>query len=167
MMFINKKDALRTANGIERKPIDKIITDRVFYVPLSAIGETFHKIGEKEDDPEYRIEIYEEMQRLMTKNFLNIAHIRSGIDVFSNAKTIMEKNNGDDRDCISPMDALILAVAISDCECKSFYTTDQKLLFNYELKEFIKAERCARGLEDITIGDLPLKNKSKKCKGWN
>lgn len=167
MMFINKKDVLRAEYGIERKPIDKLITDSVFRVPLSAIGETFHKIGDKVKDREHRMDIYRELQRLFDIGFLEVAHIDSGAEVFSRAATIMCKNNGDDRDSISPMDALILAVSVSDRESKFFCTTNQKLMFNYELKEYIKDERNAMGFDEIVIKDLLLKGKPGKNKSWN
>ena len=50
----------------------------------------------------------------------------------------------DERDQISPMDALVVAAAASDKECVALYTTDRQLISDISVSEIVDEWRNER-----------------------
>ncbi len=152
MLFIDTKDPLRP-EGTRWKKIEKVLKKNVkqIAVPMPAFGEAFCKIRDKAGE---RIsEVREEMDRLIKDHYIEIRYLKEGSDLFGIAASLSKKDN-DDRNNVSPMDALILASALVDKECTTFITTDTTLLMNSEILEIANNWRNENNLPDIKIADL-------------
>ena len=117
---------------------------------MPAVGEAFCKIKDK--CGERAVEVLEEINRLMDK-VITIRYIRDGQATFDIAKKISEYRE-DDRDRISPMDALIVAAATTDPDCNVFFTTDSTLLSDTKITEIISGYRDAEKYKPLCIRDI-------------
>lgn len=152
MMFINRNDKLRSIYSINDKKAESCTKTnyREFCIPMPAFGESIYKIREK--SPRDYNDSFVEMNRLLDKEFLKITYLNSS-EAFSLAKTISSAYD-DDRDVISPMDALILASATTDDECDVFYTSDSKLISNSYVSETVEEWRSDHNMRSIKIKEL-------------
>ena len=152
MMFVNKKDSLRKAYGIKQKPAESLFGSNMrFALPMPAMGELICKVRDKQPD-DYRDSL-NELCRLMDKKFLEVRYIVAPSDVYQLANQIAGKAC-DPRDRISPMDALIIAIAAMDQDCDTFYTTDSRLITDGGMKELIDDCRIHSDLNQSRIADI-------------
>ncbi len=153
MIFADVKDKLRKDYGIRQKGIDKILkkSHPNLVIPMPALGEVFVKIRDKCGDR--RNDVISEMNRLFDCNVVSPIYIKSSEDTFNLAKTFSKKAN-DDRDQISPMDALIVATAIVDKNCKVLYTTDSTLITDTAISEKMDEWRAQNNYDPLTIKDI-------------
>ena len=152
MMFIDTKDPLRP-EGTRWKKIENVLKKNVkqIAVPMPAFGEAFCKIRDK---AEGRIhDVREELDRLINANYIKIRYLRNGTDLFNIAAKLSKKNN-DDRNNVSPMDALILASALTEPECTTFVTTDTTLLMNSDILELVEEWRSNNNMHELKIVDV-------------
>lgn len=150
-MFIDRKDSARKDNGIRGNDIEKSLKNHnQLALPMSAFGETICKVMDKcgEDSESVLLE----MHRLMKKNVVIPCYIKSeyASDVFTIAKNL-SIIKCDDRDRISPMDALIAASATVDQRCTTFYTMDSTLLSVSEASEIIDGYRDEKDYSHLDI----------------
>ena len=152
MMFIDTKDPLRP-EGTRWKKIENVLKKNVkqIAVPMPAFGEAFCKIRDKAEDRIH--DVREELDRLINANYIKIRYLRNGIDLFSIASRLSKKNN-DDRNNVSPMDALILASALTEPECTTFVTTDTTLLMNSDILELVEEWRSNNDMHELKIVDV-------------
>ena len=52
------------------------------------------------------------------------------------------------------MDALILATAITEQDCVTFYTTDKKLILDTRVKDIISDSRDELGFQQMYVYDI-------------
>ena len=142
-MFADQKDRLRnhynirSNNGIE-KSLKK--SHPILMIPMPAVGEVFCKLRDKCKNSQAAIL---EMNRLFNDKIVSPAYLSEGEELFAIAKEISKVRN-DDRDQISPMDALIAAAATVDKKCVYLYTTDNMLISNITILDTIKEWRSER-----------------------
>ena len=152
-MFADQKDGLRSHynirlnNGIE-KSLKK--SHPVLKIPMPAVGEVFCKIRDKCKNSQ---EVILEMNRLFDDNIVSPAYLNEGEEVFALAKEI-SKVRTDDRDQISPMDALIAAAATVDKKCVYLYTTDNMLISNITILDTIREWRSDNHYPQLNITDI-------------
>ena len=150
MLFINQKDMLRRDYNLGTKPAERCVgsNEKQFCVPMPALGEAVYKVHEKfGDDAD---DILKELNRLMKKDFLRIRFINNPSKTFQIARQLSSEMD-DDRDSISPMDALILATAITEQDCIAFYTTDTKLISDTRVHDIISESRDDLGFQGMRI----------------
>lgn len=150
-MFVNKNDSLRKVYDISKKPADVLFGKHKFALPMPAMGELICKTREKQPD-HYRDSL-DEMCRLIDNEFLNARFLSNATDVYGMAKDLVREPR-DSRDRISPMDALILATAVTDQDCESFYTTDSKLIYDARVHEIINEYRDSLGFKKMHVADI-------------
>lgn len=152
MMFIDTKDPLRP-EGTKWKKIENVLKKNVkqIAVPMPAFGEAFCKIRDKAEDRIH--DVREELDRLINANYIKIRYLRNGTDLFNIAAKLSKKNN-DDRNNVSPMDALILASALTEPECTTFVTTDTTLLMNSDILELVEEWRSNNNMHELKIVDV-------------
>ena len=152
-MFADQKDRLRnhynirSNNGIEKSLKRSRPT---LMIPMPAIGEVFCKIKDKCKDSQA---VILEMNRLFDENIVSPAYLNDGEEIFTLAKEF-SKTRDDDRDQISPMDALIAAAATVDKRCIYLYTTDNVLISDITIFDTIKEWRTTKGYPQLTITDI-------------
>ncbi len=151
MMFINKNDSLRRVYDINRKPADVLFGKHKFALPMPAMGELICKTRDKHPD-DYKDSL-DEMCRLIDRGFLDVRFISNATDVYGMAKDLVREPQ-DSRDRISPMDALILATAVTDQDCESFYTTDSKLIYDARVHEITNDYRDSLGFKKMRVADI-------------
>ncbi len=151
MMFIDKKDQLRNEK-IGKKQIDTMLKSSAKHVavPMPALGEAIHKVREKAKDRSR--EVFEELNHLLDNGIIEVRFIKNANDTFHIAQEL-SKNTTDDRDSISPMDALIAASAATDPQCKLFITNDSRLLLDGNVSETINNWREENGFIGLQIKD--------------
>ena len=153
-MFIDQKDPLRYGYGIRySSKIESSLISRnrgILCVPMPALGEVICKVKDKCDGRES--EIMTELYRLLD-NTIHIRYIRDASDTFGLAKAF-SKDVSDDRNRISPMDALITATATVDPDCSVLYTTDSILLSDARVSEIIDDWRCNNEYGSMSIRDV-------------
>ncbi len=122
-------------------------------IPMFALSEAIHTIKEKRKED--GLEVVRELYRLIDKGELKVRYFTrdTALGAFDLAKELISID-GDERDYVSPMDALILATAASDPECSVLYTTDKTLLINAEIYNTIRTWRNDRGYESFRISDI-------------
>ena len=150
-MFVNKKDSLRKAYGIKGKPIESLFRSQKFALPMPAMGEMLYKIREKQPN-DYRDSI-DVLFKLVDSGFIEVRFISNASEVYNLAKKIVEEK-GDSRDQISPMDALILATAVADQNCETFYTADAKLITASQTHGLVEKFREELGYEPMDVSDI-------------
>ncbi len=150
MMFANRNDQLRKDYNIGKKPAEGIVYKNQgrYSVPMPAFGEAICKIRDKDHDRYSDVLI--EIDRLIQYGFLEIRYIMNPSETFSIAKRISYEAS-DDRDQISPMDAFIVATATTDPDCKSFCTTDSRLVSDSNVIETISEWREGHGYPEMNI----------------
>lgn len=150
MIFADRKDSLRKEYQIRAVAIDKLLNNihPELKIPMPALGETYCMIRGKCKEREK--EVFDEMSRLFDKGIVSTAYIGDAESTFYLAKTFSEEVR-DDRDYISPMDALILATAVADEKCQVFYTTDSRLMTNSALAEKIHEWREEHNYPQLKI----------------
>ena len=153
-MFIDQKDPLRYGYGIRyNSKIESSLISRnrgTLCVPMPALGESICKVKDKCEGRES--EIMTEHYRLLD-SVLHICYIRDAPDTFGLAKTL-PKDVSDDRNRMSPMDALITATATVDPDYSVLYTTDSKLLSDARVSEIIDDWRSGRGYIPLSTRDV-------------
>lgn len=120
---------------------------------MFALGEATYKVREK--CRSRAPEVISEMYRLIDTGVLEIRHLDREIaqKAYGLAKQLVDIE-GDERDYVSPMDALIVATAVSDPDCSKFYTTDKTLLVSAKISEIINGWCEDNGLPTICISDI-------------
>ena len=153
MLFINPRDMLRRDYDLGTKPAESCVgkNERQFCVPMPALGEAVYKVHEKNGDD--ADDILKELNRLMKKEFLRIRFINNPSKTFQIARQLSSEMD-DDRDSISPMDALILATAITEQDCVAFYTTDTKLISDTRVRDIISESRNDLGFPEMRVCDI-------------
>lgn len=151
MMFVNKTDSLRSTYSIGNKKAEGCVKSgqREFCIPMPALGEAICKIRDK-CGSERTMEALEEMNRLMDEGFLRVRYINDPSATFGLARSIAREVD-DDRDAISPMDALILAAAATEQDCSIFYSTDVKLVSDCNVSQIVNDWREGQGLGEIKL----------------
>ena len=94
-----------------------------------------------------------ELNNLIRKDFLKIRFINNPSKTFQIARQLSSEMS-DDRDSISPMDALILAAAITEQDCIKFYTTDRKLILDTHIMDVISGSRNELGFQPMRVCDI-------------
>ena len=118
---------------------------------MAAFGEAICKVRDTcRDDI---MQTMTEMNRLMDEGFFNVMYISNPSAVFRIAKDL-SAGRKDGRDEISPMDALILASAVCEKDCDTFYTSDIKLLRDTNVQEIVCNERMDLGYEPLNIREV-------------
>lgn len=150
-MFVNKRDTLRKAYGIERKNVESLFRNQRFALPMPAMGELLYKIREKQPD-DYRDSI-DNLFKLVDSGFIEVRFISNASKVYDMAKKIVEMKC-DSRDRISPMDALIFSTAVADQDCMAFYTADVKLISASQTHGLVDEFREELGYEPMNVADI-------------
>ncbi len=122
-----------------------------FGVPMPAFGESICKIRDK-----YKKncnESFAEMDRLINHRFMEIKYLKNPVETFSIARKISSESS-DSRNVISPMDSLIMASAIADPDCYSFYTADKKLTSDMKIKDIADQWRKSHGFRTMDIAGI-------------
>ena len=150
-MFIDKRDQLRNEK-IGRKPIEAMLKSSAkrVAVPMPALGEAIHKVREKAKDRSR--EVFEELNRLLDNGIIEVRFVRNANATFHIAQEL-SKDTMDDRDSISPMDALIAASAATDPQCKLFIPNDSRLLLDGNVSEILNNWRSENRLTGLQIND--------------
>lgn len=151
MMFVRKDDNLRRDFGIKRGAIDSILKGRSFCISVVALGEAIDQIRWK--CPSNYEEPIGEPNRLLDSGFLYTSTISNSNSTFTSARNISSEAK-DDRDQISPMDALIVSSAVTDHTCSFFYTTDGRLNSNSNVSDLISDWRDDNGYGMMTISNV-------------
>lgn len=153
MLFINKNDTLRPHYNLGNKPAESCVArnEKQFCISMPALGEAIYKIHDKcgtnaED-------ALKELNRLIQKDFLRVRFINNPSKTFQIAKQLSSEMD-DDRDSITPMDALILATAITEQDCIALYTTDTKLILDTRVKDIISESREDLGFQQMRVCDI-------------
>ena len=152
-MFADQKDILRNQYGIRlNNEIEKSLKKAhpFLMIPMPAVGEVFCKIRDKRKDSQ---EAILEMNRLFDSKVVSPAYLKDGEEVFALAKEISKKMD-DDRDQISPMDALIAAAATVDKNCVYLYTTDNTLMSDITILDTINEWRSERKYPQLKITEI-------------
>lgn len=152
-MFAYRKDRRRIENHLGSKPAEGCVArnERHLHFPMAAFGEAICKVRDTcRDDI---MQTMTEMNRLMDEGFFNVMYISNPSAVFRIAKDL-SAGRKDGRDEISPMDALILASAVCEKDCDTFYTSDIKLLRDTNVQEIVCNERMDLGYEPLNIREV-------------
>ena len=155
MMFVNKTDRLRNELGIGQKSADKCVKRGVgnFCVPMPAFGEAICKIHDKAKDR--TADVMNEMIHLMDTGFITVRYLNNPSDVYGLAKTL-SKDVDDKRDAISPMDALIVAAAAVEQDCRVFYTADVKLQTEFAVSDAVSEWREHHDFDPMVIKPIDV-----------
>ena len=153
MMFVNKDDSLRKALDIGTKAAENCVRKNIrsLCVPMPAFGEAICKIRDK--TKEKAKDGLLEMNRLMDSGFLSVRYLGNSYQVYGLAREL-SKDVNDPRDAVSPMDALIIASATADQDCRTFYTTDVKLFTECRVSDTVSEWRENMGFEPMAISQL-------------
>ena len=153
MMFINDRDIFRNYYGMGKKRAENCMSKalRPFTIPIPALGEAVYKIRDKSG--EKWMDSLKELNRLIDLGFLNITYLQNSTELYKVAKELCRPVN-DDRDRISPTDALIVAAATVDPDCSTLYTTDSVIITDTHLTEYITAWREDIDFPPLAITDL-------------
>ncbi|MBO4552225.1 MAG: hypothetical protein J5673_03395 [Candidatus Methanomethylophilaceae archaeon] len=151
-MFADHRDPLRKYYNIRSNEIESslIRNHGTLCISMPSLGESFCKIKDKCKG--YELEIMEEINRLLDKTIC-VRYIRDAQETFGLAKRLSEDVD-DDRNRVSPMDALIIATATVDPDCTTLYTTDSLLLSDARISEIINDWRENRGYRPMIIGEV-------------
>ena len=122
-----------------------------FCIPEVALGEAVMKIMDKRSGSFQAA--MQEYQRLVEKGFLTVDYIKDPAFVFDLSKKIAREKE-DSRDRISPSDALILACAAAEKNCRKFYTSDSKLLTDLSVSKAVDDWRSNNGYEKMEISEI-------------
>lgn len=150
LLFINRKDMLRPHYNSGNKPAESCVAkaEKQFCIPMPALGEVVYKVYDKcGADAD---EVLRELNNLIRKDFLKIRFINNPSKTFQIARQLSSEMS-DDRDSISPMDALILAAAITEQDCIKFYTTDRKLILDTRVMDVISESRNELGFQPMRV----------------
>lgn len=153
LLFINKDDMLRRHYNLGNKQAESCVakSEKQFCIPMPALGEAVYKVHEKcRNDAD---DVLGELNRLIQKDFLTVRFINNPSKTFQIARQLSSEMN-DDRDSISPMDALILATAITEQDCVALYTTDTKLILDTRVKDIISDSRDDLGFQPMRVCDI-------------
>ena len=153
LMFSNHRDPLRKYYKIRgNKAEGSLIRNHPeLKIPMPALGEVLCIIRDKCSDRSE--DVIKEMNRLLDTGIVGTAYIHNANDLFSFANSITKETN-DDRDQISPMDALIVATATTNPECSTLYTTDSVLLTNAGISDMIYDWRNNKNYDSLRIRDI-------------
>lgn len=157
MMFINRRDSIRRATRTTAIRNVESLFGRSrprFLVPVPALGETVQKVHDKHRCDGTEMDMYAELVRLMDGGFIEPRYLQHGRDVSRLFNRVMSVRIEDDRDRISPMDALITATAAVDPECGTMYTTDRDLMNNTILKNKVGRWRDENGYSPMQIDNI-------------
>lgn len=142
-MFIDEKDKLRKKYNVGIKSPEACIARNhgQLCIPVPALGEVYFKQYEK--DREQSESAFKKLNQLIDKDVFKVRFIDEDGTAFEIAKKMMSKScsDPDGRNALSPMDALILSVAIADPDSSVFYTDDQKLISNPHVYNIIEEYR--------------------------
>jgi hypothetical protein len=118
-----------------------------YKITMPAIGEAFHKINEKRNAARKR-DAFKTLEDLLNRGVIEVVGLGVSRDVFRYAREIMDEC-GDEypNSKVTPMDALITANAIVDCECVKLYTEDNTLTMNSKLHSIIDEARTHLGYD--------------------
>ena len=153
MMFVNRDDSLRKDFDIGSKYAENCVRKNIrsLCVPMPAFGEAICKIRDK--SKENAEDSMLEMNRLMDAGFLTVRYLSNPYEIYGLAREL-SKGVNDPRDAVSPMDALIIASATVDQDCRSFYTTDAKLFTECRVKDTVSEWRENLGFDTMAILQL-------------
>ncbi|MBQ8180325.1 MAG: hypothetical protein IJ026_07845 [Candidatus Methanomethylophilaceae archaeon] len=149
MLFMNRWDRLRNSLGVKTNRNAESLVRRNhgrFIASVPALGEAIQMTHAK-CDSDTETDAHTELIRMMDNGFIEPRHIISGREAFRLAGRIASGSVNDDRDTVSPMDALITAVAATDPECVTLYTTDDTLNNNYHVHDTVCEWREAMGYD--------------------
>ena len=159
MMLLDPNDNLRRIFNLGTKTAEKILRKNVsFVIPAPALGEAVMKVRDKR--PDKFLDDMAELDRLLKTGLLNLSYIHNPTGVYYWAKRLSEMDN-DDRDTISPMDALIAGTAIADPDSTTFYTVDS-LLTNSSMWDDVAEWRNDRGMRKISVSGIEDVIRTKK-----
>lgn len=153
-MLIDEKDKLRGNYRINQKKAEACISRNhgQLCIPMPALGEVYFKQYEK-GKKQYS-DSFDNLNQLIDRSVFKVKFIDRAGDAFGIAREIIRRSmsHKDDRSVISPMDALIISTAIADPDSSVFYTDDQELIMNADVREIIGEYREGFG------NKLELKN---------
>jgi len=150
-MLLDSSDKLRHQFDIGNKSAEKVVKkNNTFTVPMPVLGEAIFKIRDKR--PDSFLENMGELDRLMKIGFIKVGYIHNA-DAYKWAKELSEMFD-DSRDSIDLADALIAGSAITDPNCSTLYTVDDKLLTNYSMLEKIEEWRKDRGMMSFRTSSI-------------
>lgn len=155
--FIDKRDRIRRITKTDRVGNIESVFGRHntrFIVPVPALGETVQKIHDKGWSHGAEVDAHSELVRLMRTGFIEPLYIRYGWDVSMFLHRVMSVRVDDERDRVSPMDALVTSMAVSDPDCGALYTTDRTLTTGNHLDDLIMEFREEMGYNPIRIIDI-------------
>jgi hypothetical protein len=139
--FIDKRDSLRRDVG--NPAVNRALTKprERFRIPIPAIGEAFHIINTKAtENLDRKKDAFRELEYNVRNNVFEITGLGKNSDAFIYARELVEYCS-DNYEQITPMDALIVAVAITDVDCSKVYTKDNMLLMNTKIHEHVDEKR--------------------------
>lgn len=151
-MFIDRKDILRRDYNVRDNEIEKSLKKHdQLGLPMPAFGEVICKVRDKCGDNVHVV--LKEMNRLMDDGIIVPCYLKNASATFNIAKELANIVE-DDRDQISPMDALIAASATTDPCCTILYTTDIQLITDSRVSDIINDWRDERDYKPLAIRDI-------------
>ena len=151
-MFVDRKDSLRRDYNIRDNGIEVSLKKQrpQLALPMPAFGEVLCKVRDKcKDDFET---VLDEMNRLIDNGTVIPCYLKNAVDTFRIAKDLSAVMD-DDRDQISPMDALIVASAVTNPNCTILYTTDSQLL-SISLPDSAVDWRADNGCKSLAVRSI-------------
>ena len=155
--FIDKKDRMRKSTRTDTvRNIESVFgkSNPRFKIPVPALGETVHKIHDRGWPMETEMDAHSELIRLMRNGFIEPQYIQYGEDVSRFLHMVMSRDLDDERDRVSPMDALITSMAVADPGCRVLYTTDKSLYSNFMLMDLVQGFRDEKEYDPMQIIDI-------------
>lgn len=153
MMFVNRGDSLRRDFNLGSKSAENCVKKNItsLCVPMPAFGEAICKIRDKSKGNAEDAML--EMNRLMDTGFLAVRYLSNPYEIYGLARELSRSVN-DQRDAVSPMDALILASATVDQDCRLFYTTDVKLYAGCKVLDTVSEWCESMGFDKMNVKQL-------------
>ena len=151
-MFINDRDPIRNDYGMKKKKAENCVNRSAypFTIPIPALGEAVCKLHEKTGDRWN--DVMCELDRLIGIGFLNTSYLQDPAELYAVARELCEQTD-DQRDMISPTDALIVAAATVDPNCCALYTTDSSILSVLSTSEKVSDWREEHHYRPLRIHD--------------
>lgn len=151
-MFANRNDCLREEYNVRSNEIEKSLKKHdQLALPMPAFGEVICEVRDKCKDAAQDVLI--EMNRLLDIGLVVPSYLDNAPATFSIAEDLVSIVK-DDRDYISPMDALIAACAATDPRCNILYTTDNQLISDYRVSDIIGDWRKKKKYQSLSIRDI-------------
>lgn len=138
--FVDSEDRKERRN--EAKHLLNSASRTSFRVSILAIGEVFGKMAEVRD-PAVNAEAAAEFRRLVKRGRIDIYGIGKDVEAIKLAAEMMNSDYA-----MAPADAILLACAFTDERCRTFVTSDQRIIRDANIQA--RATSCKVQIMDIS-----------------